>query len=373
MSVTMKHDLIIPEVVSDMVESHFGGRMALLPVTEMDRSLEGVPGDTLKFPCFRYIGKAERVEENGQVQAGVLSADTVRASVSKYAKAVRITDEARLSGFGDPVGEAARQLAQAIDHAVDEELFSVLGKLGLSRKLPVTALSSDGVADALALFGEEMEGDKLLFTDAEGFAQLRKDPNYIRATDLGQRMIFSGVVGEIWGCQIVVTSRVKEDAVLKEKQFFIVKPGALRLVSKRGTQVEVQREPEYMRDTLYASKHCAAYLYDAGRAAALTVFTGLEVLDAECGIQSGPGTSAGETLLVIPESMQAPKGYQWVYLLDSDMADKGVFGTAVTGAKPWAGSSAPIAAGSNTALHVLLVNKQDNKPVKTLTLLAVKA
>ena len=373
MSVTMKHDLIIPEVVSDMVESHFGGRMALLPVTEMDRSLEGVPGDTLKFPCFRYIGKAERVEENGQVQAGVLSADTVRASVSKYAKAVRITDEARLSGFGDPVGEAARQLAQAIDHAVDEELFSVLGKLGLSRKLPVTTLSSDGVADALALFGEEMEGDKLLFTDAEGFAQLRKDPNYIRATDLGQRMIFSGVVGEIWGCQIVVTSRVKEDAVLKEKQFFIVKPGALRLVSKRGTQVEVQREPEYMRDTLYASKHCAAYLYDAGRAAALTVFTGLAVLDAECGIQSEPGTGAGETLLVIPEGMQAPKGYQWVYLLDSDMTDKGGFGTAVTGAKPWAGSSAPIAAGSNTALHVLLVNKQDNKPVKTLTLLAVKA
>lgn len=369
-NVTMKKDLIIPEVVSDMVESHFGGRISLLPVTEIDRTLEGVAGDTLKFPCFRYIGKADQVDENGEVKAGLLSADTVEAKVCKYAKAVCITDEARLSGFGDPVGEAARQLAQAMDHALDEKLYQLLGDLPLCRKAAVKALSADAVTDALTLFGEEMEGEKLLFTDASGFAALRKDPAYIRASDLGQRMICSGVVGEIWGCQIVITSRIKEDEEKKEKQYFIVKPGALHLVSKQGTTLEVHREPQFMRDTLYASKHCACYLYDAGKAAALTVFSGLEHLDAACGIQCMPGDAAGRTVIRIPDTMLPPAGLKWVYLLDSDAEDKGTYGTAVTGAKAWPGNAASIATGNATAVHLLLVDGA-MKPVKTLTVMAV--
>ena len=46
------------------------------------------------------------------------------------------------------------------------------------------------------------------------------------------------VVGEIWGCQIIITNKVKTNATVKEKQHFIVKPGALRLLNKRGTLVE---------------------------------------------------------------------------------------------------------------------------------------
>lgn len=371
-NVTMKQDLIIPEVVSDMVETHFGGRITLLPVAEIDRSLEGVAGDTLKFPCFRYIGKAEQVGENGEVKAGLLSADTVEAKVEKYAKAVCITDEARLSGFGDPVGEAARQLAQAIDHALDDKLFSVLSDLPLPRKAAVHALSADAVADALTLFGEETDGEKLLFTDAQGFAALRKDPAYIRASDMGQRMIFSGVVGEIWGCQIVITSRIKQDDTKMEKQYFIVKPGALRLISKQGTALEVHREPQFMRNTLYASKHCACYLYDAGKAAALAVYSGLEHLDAACGIQCVPGEKPGETRIQVPEHLMAPLGLHWVYVLDSDPNDKGVYGTAVTSAKAWPGSAASIAAGGASAAHMLLVDEA-MKPVKTLTVMAVTA
>lgn len=370
--ITMKNDLIIPEVVSDMVEAHVGGRMTLLPVTDVDKTLEGVAGDTLKFPCFRYIGKAAQVDENGEVKAGVLSADTVEAKVVKYAKAVCITDEARLSGFGDPVGEAARQLAQAIDHAVDEKLYDVLSHLPEPRKAAVKSLTSDAVADALALFGEELEGEKLLIVDGRGFADLRKDPAYIRASDLGQRAIFSGVVGEIWGCQIVVSSRVKEDAAAKEKQYFIVKPGALRLIAKQGTALEVNREPQYMRDTLYASKHCAAYLYDAGKAASLTVHTGLAHWGADCGIYTEAGGAPNETRAVIPGHLLAPLHLTWVYVADNDASDKGVFGTPVANAKPWAGSEAPIAMGSAAYLHLMLVDSE-HRPVKTLTLMAVKA
>lgn len=366
----MKKDLIIPQVISDLVEGRLGDKVSLLPLTQLDDSLAGKPGDTLQFPAFRYIGKAEQVDENGQVQAGILSADTVSATVKKYAKAVRVTDEARLSGYGDPIGEAARQLAHSIDHAVDDALYEVLAGAGLSRKLPAAGMSSEAVVDALALFGEELEGHKVLLTDAAGFARLRKDPNYIRAGDLGQRMVFSGAVGEIWGCQIVISQKVHSDPVRREKQHYILKPGALRLVNKTGTQVEVEREPEYMRDTIYCSKHCAAYLYDAGKLVSITEFEGLQQLDQDSGIAAEPA-EAGALRILIPEGMAAPAGYKWVYTLDDSAAPAGAFGTAVAGSKDWAGSAASVVTGGKLSLHLYLVKAADMKPVKALTLPAI--
>ncbi len=364
---TMKDHLIIPEVMGRLVEEAIGKKSALLPLATKDMSLSGTPGDTLKFPAFRYIGKAEEVAENGEISPGILTADTVSVTVKKYAKAVRITDEARLCGVGEPLAEAARQLAQSIDHAVDDALFERLKDAGYPRKYPVAALSSDAVADALTLFGEDLAGDKVLITDAQGYAALRKDPAYIRASDLGQRMIMSGVVGEIWGCQILVSDKITEDPVTREKQYYILKPGALRLVSKTQTHLEVQREASHMRNTLYASKHCAAYLYDISRVAALCRFTGLEALPNDCGIKS-VAKGAGKTALVIPEGMLAPSGLKWVYALDDIAADKGSFGTALTGTTDWQGNEALIATGGKIYLHALLVERDSMKPVKTLTL-----
>ncbi|MDD4080953.1 MAG: N4-gp56 family major capsid protein [Eubacteriales bacterium] len=364
---TMKSNLIIPEVMGSLVDEAFGERSALLPLATRDMTLSGTPGDTLKFPAFRYIGKAEEVAENGEVSPGILSADTVSVTVKKYAKAVRITDEARLSGLGEPLQEAARQLAQSIDHAVDDALFERLSDAGYARKYPVAALTSDGVADALALFGEDLLGDKVLLTDAQGYAALRKDPAYIRSSDIGQRVIMSGVVGEIWGCQILVSDKIKEDPETREKQYFILKPGALRLVSKTQTQVEVQREASHMRDTVYASKHCAAYLYDASRVASLCQFTGLQALPFDCGIGS-VSKGVGKTALVIPDELAAPQGLKWVYLLDDIAANKGVFGTAITGTSDWQGNEALISTGGKIHIHILLVDKESMKPLKTLTL-----
>jgi len=367
MEVTTKSNQIIPEVLGDMVEQSLGQKITLLPITQADDTLQGKPGDTLKFPAFRYIGKAQQVEENGQVQAGVLSADTVSATVKKYAKAVRITDEARLSGFGDPVGEAARQLAHAIDHAVDDALWDVLAGAGYPRKAAATALNSEAVAEALTLFGEEQEGDKVLLTDAQGFAQLRRDPNYLRAGDLAQQSIFSGAVGEIWGCRIVISSKVKADVATLEKQHYILRPGALRLVNKTGTTLEVQREPEYMRDTVYCSKHCAAYLYDAGKVISLTEFLGMQALSPSCGIQTVAG-GAGATRVSIPADMQPPLHHRWVYQLTDSATPAGKYGTALTAITDCPDGETDIPTGGKTYLHLYLVGP-DDKPVKALRLI----
>lgn len=368
-SYTLKSNLVIPEVIADLVETKLGDNITLLPLAEQDNTLVGQPGDTLKFPAFEYIGAAAVVNENNQILVGNLAAGTKNATVRKYAKAISITDEARLSGFGNPMDEASKQLARAIDQGVDDELFTALNGVNIARKHVQTTLGADNVADALVLFGEDLTGAKILLTDAAGFAQLRKDADYIKASDMGQRMINGDVVGEIWGCQILITNKIKNNTTVKEKQHFIVKPGALRLINKRGTLIEVQREPDYMRDNIFASKHCVAYLYDHSKVVAITEFTALQALPSDNGITSKAGAvTDGDTLINIPESMAAPAGYKWVYKLDDSATNIGVWNTALDGTTDWTSSTTVIEAGANTKAHVVLVNATDKKPVKTFTM-----
>lgn len=370
---TLKANLVIPEVIADLVDTKLGDNITLLPLVDEDNTLVGQPGDTLKFPAYTYIGDATVIDENDQIVVGKLEAGTVQATVRKYGKGISITDEARLSGHGDPVGQATKQLARSIDQGVDNELFSVLNGVNIARKYVNSTLSADNVADALVLYGEDLTGPKVLLTDAAGFAQLRKDGDYIRASDMGQRMITDEVVGEIWGCQIIITNKVKTNNTVKEKQHFIVKPGALRLINKRGTLVEVEREADRQRDNIFATKHCVAYLYDHSKVVAITEFTGLQALAADCGIESVKGkTATNDTFITIPDEMAAPTGYKWVYKLDSSATNIGVFGTALEGTTDWVSSETEIEADSNTKAHVVLVNATDNKPVKTITVALVK-
>ena len=48
MSTTLTNNLIIPEVVSSLIDSNLGDGITLLPLAEQDDTLVGQPGDTLK-------------------------------------------------------------------------------------------------------------------------------------------------------------------------------------------------------------------------------------------------------------------------------------------------------------------------------------
>ena len=366
MSTTLTSNLIIPEVVSNLIDSNLGDGITLLPLAEQDDTLVGQPGDTLKFPVFAYIGKAAVVAENGQIIPGQLTASMKSVTVQKYAKAISISDEARLSGYGDPVGEGSRQLAHALDHAVDDDLFQCLNDVGVARKFVSSEISADSIADALTLFGEDCEGSKVFLTDAKGLATLRKDPDFVGRGDMGEELVMHGAKGEVWGCEIVVSGKVRENAQVKEKNYFIVKPGALRLVNKQGALVEIEREPEYMRDNIYASLHCVPYLYDASKVIAITQFTGLQTL-TENALKRGfkaEKNEGGKLVITIPEEWSAPAGYKWVYKVNSAAAEVGTYGSAYTADGEC--TAAPVTF-SGTHCHLLLVDGE-NKPVKTLTL-----
>lgn len=364
MPTTTLSNLINPEVIGEMIQANMGERVVFGPVTSVDNTLVGRPGDTLKFPSFEYIGAAGDVAENAEVPVVELNSSTAEVTVKKYAKGVQLTDEALNSGFGDPLGEAARQLARAIDQKSDNDLHGVLKDAPWGRVYIMSALGRDSAAEALTYFGEDLEGVKVLYCRPEDLATLRKDPSYITASDLGQRMISSGVVGEVWGCQIILSEKLKADAYAQKS--FICKPDALKLVMKESVTVEVEREPKYMRSTVYASEHAAPYLYNEGSVVVLynpvSMYT---IIDPAITIDN----SGSSKKLLMPANYipLSDMGGRWYYVMSDASAPAGVLGTPLTGEKPVTEAVTNLV-GSKAYVHLYFC-KPDKSPVACMSLL----
>ena len=70
-------------------------------------------------------------------------------------------------------------------------------------------IGSHVIADGLVKFGEDLEGEKVLLIAPAQLAQIRKDPDYLKPSEMTQKAIMGGVIGEVWGCQICVSNKIK--------------------------------------------------------------------------------------------------------------------------------------------------------------------
>lgn len=260
---TLLQNLVNPQVMADIIESKLTDDMKFAPLCRIDRVLEGRPGNTITVPFYKYIGAAQVVSENGAITINQLDQDTKEATVAKVANGVEITDEAVLSGYGDPIGEAARQIRLSIADALDNQVLAALEGIdtAMTANYPAAGLDVDSIADALALFGEDMDGRKVLLISPAQYTVLRKADDWLPASDIAAETLIRGTVGMVHGCEVVVTNRLtgKDEA-------FIVKEDALRLYLKRDTQVEFDRDIVKKTTVITGDKHFVAYLYNEGRA-----------------------------------------------------------------------------------------------------------
>ena len=123
---TMIADLINPEVMADMISAKVEKKLVVAPFAKVDTTLQGIPGDTITIPQYAYIGDAEDIAEGVACGTVKLATSTTQAKVKKAMKAVELTDEAVLSGYGDPVGETNNQLALSIASKVDNDAMDSL-------------------------------------------------------------------------------------------------------------------------------------------------------------------------------------------------------------------------------------------------------
>ena len=263
-TMTKLTNLVNPEVMADMISAELPKKIKVAPLAKIDNTLVGRAGNTITVPSFGYIGEAKDVAEGVAIDLTQMSTSTKTATVKKAGKGVEISDEAVLSGYGDPVGEARRQLTLSIADKIDTDCMDELKKATLSHDLSATAIISyEGIVDAIDKFEEEDYEDKVIFVHPKQVTQLRKDPNFLSLDKYPVPVVMNGVIGSIAGCQVVVSKKV--DTTGSMYKCPIVKAGALTIYMKRAAEVEADRDILKKTTVITADEHFVAKLTDESK------------------------------------------------------------------------------------------------------------
>ena len=266
MAVTTLSNLIDPEVMADATSAELGAAIKFSPLATIDTTLTASAGSTITIPKFAYIGDAEDIAEGEEISVATLTASTSQATVKKAGKGVELTDEALLAGYGDPEGEAKDQLKKSIAQKVDNDCISALNTIPVAMTVDKSTgvLTPASISEALVKFGEAIDEDMVLMIAPAQLAQLRTSPEFIRASELGDNVLMTGVIGSIYGCQIIVSNKIK---VATDKfTNFIVKPGAFTIYMKKDVQTEAARNITKKTTTITADEHYVVGLSNESKA-----------------------------------------------------------------------------------------------------------
>ena len=257
-------NLINPEVLADYIDSKLIHNIVFAPLATVDTTLVGAPGDTIKFPAYTYIGAASDLSEASAISTVSLNASTVSAKIKEAGKGVEISDTAILSAYGNPVNEIGSQLLKAIADKVDTDFLSTLNGIAAGKTKSSVSTVMD-ISDALELFGEDIDGQKALLVSPSMYTMIRNTKDWAPASEFSAGALVRGAVGQIFGCDIILSNRLTAS-----QNAYIVKPGALRLVLKRDTLLEADRDILRRVNVYTATKHYVTYLYNAANAIKLT-------------------------------------------------------------------------------------------------------
>lgn len=263
---TKMANMINPEVLKDMIQAELPNAIRFAPLANVDNTLVGRPGDTVTVPRFKYIGDAADVAEGEAIDLALLETDSDQFTIKKAGKGIEITDEAVLSGYGDPLGEGARQLALSIANKVDNDALAALDTTTLSYTAG-TAWDLDTIDNAIAIFSDEDQEPMVLLMNPKDALKLRKAvaDDWTRASDLGDNIIVSGAFGEVLGAQVVRSNKITEGTA------YLVKRGALQIFMKRNVEVETDRDIIHKTTVVTADEHYGVHLYDESKAIKITL------------------------------------------------------------------------------------------------------
>lgn len=249
---TTLNKLIDPEVMADMVSAKLPKKIRVAPFAKLDDTLMGVPGSTITIPAYGYIGDAQDVAEGVDVTIDAMSTTSKTATIKKAMKGVALSDEAVLSAHGNPVGEATTQLAMAIAAKVDNDCMDALQTATLSYDGSAKVVGYDGIVDAIDIFEEEVNTEKVMFIHPKQVTSLRKDPNFISADKYKDGVMLTGEIGMIANTRIVPSKKVPLDETgasyicpivkLEEDKETEDETPALTIYRKRDVNLERERK-----------------------------------------------------------------------------------------------------------------------------------
>lgn len=269
---TKLENMVDPEVMAPMISAKIEKAIVATPFAKIDNTLVGQPGSTITVPRYEYIGDAEDLAEGVTAGTAKLQTNTKTYTVKKAVKQVELTDEAILSGYGNPVGETNNQLGKAIASKVDNDVMDELK--GAQLVYNGTSISYDEVVNAIDLFNEEENVNKVMFVHPHQVTELRKDENFISKEKYGNNVMMTGEIGMIANTRIVPSRK----AVDEEGNYYLnpivqLRPesqtgdesAAVTIFMKRNVNVETQRELGNYTTLIGADEHYVAALTDESK------------------------------------------------------------------------------------------------------------
>lgn len=269
MTQTKIAQLVNPEVMADMVSAKLPKMIKFTPLAYVERELVGQPGNTLTVPKWEYSGDAKDIEEGVAIEPDQLTTKKSTMTIKKAGKGIELTDEAVLSGFGDPIGQATHQIALAIANKVDNDLVEEAKKA--TQFVAEAPTTGDALDKALAVFADEEDARYVAIINPADAIDLRKDTakEWVRGSEIGANIVVSGTFGEAHGVQIVRSKKVDKGkgflvkvSAVETDTDDVAKYGAFVINLKRDVAVETDRDILKKTTVITGDEHYGVYLYD---------------------------------------------------------------------------------------------------------------
>lgn len=284
-NLTVTKNLKDPEVLQTLLESDL--EMSLIhaklkygKVAKIDDTLQGRPGSTVDVVAYNYIGPAVDTAEGATITISQLTQQEVKSpKIKKVTKGTALTDEAALVSYGDPVGAIAEQIRLSIRDKMDEDIRLALEDAPLVYDDTVNTAGASGtvapirygsVLNAIGMFEDEELGDYAIFIHPNQRVDLMSDEAFTKVSDATKdTFFFTGAIGKIADADVIVSRRVPTTKVggagadkdnIASYTNYIVKPDAVKLLTKRGVLVETKRAPEKTQTEVYAHAHYVCWL-----------------------------------------------------------------------------------------------------------------
>lgn len=212
MATTNLNDIINPQVMADMVSAKIEALAKITPYAKVDTTLQGVPGDTITVPMWKYAGDAEDFEADGEKEAEAtkLVADTTSFKIKCAIKVISILQKAINSGLGDPVGQAESQLAKSIAGKIDTDLINAAYASKNIYNGTAAEIGYAGVVGASVKFEDEEDGiEKVMFVHPLQEEALLNDENFKSADKFDKSVIVTGAIGKIGSCWVKKSKKVR--------------------------------------------------------------------------------------------------------------------------------------------------------------------
>lgn len=272
MVLTKLEQLVDPEVMAPMISAKLTKAIKVTPFAKIDNTLQGRAGDTITVPKFQYIGDAEDLAEGVKAGTVQLTTTTAEYKVKKAVKQVQLTDEAVLSGYGNPVGETNNQLGLAIASKIDQDAMDALQSATVAYT-GTGKISYNGIVDAIDLFQEEDNVEKVMFVHPSQVSELRKDENFISREKYGNQVMINGEIGMVANARIVPSKRVPlAEGVyscpiveLRGEEQTGDDTSAITIYMKRGVNIETERHLEDYTTLIGVDEHYVAALTDESK------------------------------------------------------------------------------------------------------------